>query len=209
MDFFLSFVILSVLCAICLVMIRMEQKKNNFSIKLELERQHLQEEALTDALTGVGNRLALRKAFRVLEHAPHRRYVLAMADLDGLKTFNDQFGHTCGDRCLESFGRALMASCGPDSAAFRFGGDEFCLLIADATAKDAARQCEKIRRTFADEEQRAAREKKRQRITVSIGIAEYRPGEQPSALLERADQELYRAKQSRNRVCAEQAQMDA
>jgi two-component system, cell cycle response regulator len=89
-----------------------------------------EEEATTDALTGLGNRRAL---VRDLEHAadadePGARHVLALYDLDGFKSYNDAFGHPAGDALLERLGANLAAALAGDGAAYRMGGDEFCLL---------------------------------------------------------------------------------
>src|SRR3954464_7648633 len=89
-----------------------------------------EEEATTDALTGLGNRRAL---VRDLEHAadadePAGRHVLALFDLDGFKSYNDAFGHPAGDALLERLGANLAAAVAGDGSAYRMGGDEFCLL---------------------------------------------------------------------------------
>src|SRR3954454_1636642 len=89
-----------------------------------------EEEATTDALTGLGNRRAL---VRDLEHAadadePAGRHVLALFDLDGFKSYNDAFGHPAGDALLERLGANLAAAVAGDGSAYRMGGDEVCLL---------------------------------------------------------------------------------
>jgi two-component system, cell cycle response regulator len=89
-------------------------------------------EALTDALTGLGNRRALvRDLERVLDgpHAEGREHVLALFDLDGFKGYNDTFGHPAGDSLLERLGSNLAALIGAHGGtAYRMGGDEFCIL---------------------------------------------------------------------------------
>src|SRR3954452_10203235 len=89
-----------------------------------------EEEATTDALTGLGNRRAL---VRDLEHAadadePGARHVLALYDLDGFKSYNDAFGHPAGDSLLERLGANLTGAMGGVGTAYRMGGDEFCVL---------------------------------------------------------------------------------
>jgi two-component system cell cycle response regulator len=87
------------------------------------------EEALTDALTGLGNR---RKLVRDLEEALHPGYLtpcaLVLYDLNGFKGYNDVFGHPAGDALLARLGARLGAAVGPDARAYRMGGDEFCVL---------------------------------------------------------------------------------
>jgi two-component system, cell cycle response regulator len=87
------------------------------------------EEALTDALTGLGNR---RKLMRDLEEALHPGYLrpcaLVLYDLNGFKGYNDVFGHPAGDALLARLGARLGDAVGPEARAYRMGGDEFCVL---------------------------------------------------------------------------------
>src|SRR5215210_2217951 len=88
------------------------------------------EEALTDALTGLGNR---RRLLADLEHALDRsdatQNVLVLLDLNGFKAYNDAFGHPAGDQLLSRVGGRLSAVAGGRGAAYRLGGDEFCALF--------------------------------------------------------------------------------
>jgi diguanylate cyclase (GGDEF)-like protein len=96
-----------------------------------------QSQALTDALTGLGNRrMLLEDLERAVSRSDHR--VLAMFDLDGFKAYNDSFGHPAGDALLARLGRKLAAAVGPYGRAYRLGGDEFCLLASpDGAHPDA------------------------------------------------------------------------
>jgi diguanylate cyclase (GGDEF)-like protein len=89
-------------------------------------------EAITDALTGLGNRRALIEALEdeLSDGHPHRRLALALFDLDGFKQYNDSFGHPAGDELLARLGQRLAESVGGIGTAFRMGGDEFCVLAA-------------------------------------------------------------------------------
>jgi diguanylate cyclase (GGDEF)-like protein len=89
------------------------------------------DEALTDALTGLGNRRALARALDELLPAalPERPLVLALFDLDGFKQYNDTFGHPAGDTLLQRLGGNLAAFLHGRGQAFRMGGDEFCALF--------------------------------------------------------------------------------
>jgi two-component system, cell cycle response regulator len=98
-----------------------------------------QEEALTDALTGLANRRALaleleRRMARGEDQAP---YLLALFDLDGFKHYNDTFGHPTGDALLQRLGRNLASQLAGRGSAYRMGGDEFCALIDVLEAPDA------------------------------------------------------------------------
>ncbi len=104
-----------------------------------------QEEALTDALTGLANRRAL--AFELEQRMAigdaRPPYLLALFDLDGFKHYNDTFGHPTGDALLQRLGRNLESQLGGHGTAYRMGGDEFCALIdvhdsSDATLKGVA-----------------------------------------------------------------------
>jgi two-component system, cell cycle response regulator len=89
-----------------------------------------QEEALTDALTGLGNRRALALELESrMAREDAQRYVLALFDLDGFKYYNDNFGHPAGDELLRRLGRSLDAQLTGQGEGYRMGGDEFCALI--------------------------------------------------------------------------------
>jgi two-component system, cell cycle response regulator len=91
-------------------------------------------EALTDALTGLGNRRALTRALEelVLDATPERPLVLALFDLDGFKQYNDTFGHPAGDTLLVRLGANLAAFLQGRGRAYRMGGDEFCAVFRTA-----------------------------------------------------------------------------
>ena len=176
----------------------MEQEKNNVSIDLERQRQRYYMEALTDALTGVWNRQALREAFRRLEtRAADRQVFLAMMDLDDFKRLNDTYGHYQGDRYLKALGQVLRETRTDQISAFRFGGDEFCVLLYDCSREESEQICRRFQEQFAAAEVHASCEQ----VSVSIGIARFESGEQPSHLLQRADTALYQAKQKKGSIC--------
>jgi diguanylate cyclase (GGDEF)-like protein len=87
-------------------------------------------DALTDPLTGLGNRRRLTADLQdaIDDAAAHRPYGLLIFDLDGFKGFNDSFGHPAGDALLARLGSALRTGVGEEAAAYRLGGDEFCVL---------------------------------------------------------------------------------
>jgi diguanylate cyclase (GGDEF)-like protein len=171
--------------------------------------------AFRDELTGLPGRRALDEKLRAL--GPH--YVIAMADVDHFKGFNDTHGHDVGDQVLKLVA-ARLAEAGGGGEAFRYGGEEFCVLFRDQTLKQALPQLEAIRGSV-ERYQMAVRGGARPRkheagirrrgdsvptqllsVTISIGGAE--PGAEartPSQVLKAADEALYRAKNGgRNRV---------
>lgn len=98
-----------------------------------------QEEALTDALTGLANRraLSLELERRMALGERQDSYVLALFDLDGFKHYNDSFGHPTGDALLQRLGCKLGEELGPNGSVYRMGGDEFCALIDVRDRADA------------------------------------------------------------------------
>ena len=157
--------------------------------------------ASTDELTGIANRRAfMRQLDRELSGAAEFGWPLALAmfDVDHFKSINDRYGHTVGDRVLQSIAaRAGEAIRGGDLLG-RLGGEEFGILMPGATAEDAAIVAERLR---------AAMEMPRPEdaglppVTVSIGIAEREDQREPAGLIVAADTALYAAKSAgRNRV---------
>ncbi len=153
-------------------------------MRLELV-DRLQEEALSDALTGIGNRRAAMHALAAL--APEDAIVLI--DLDHFKQVNDVHGHDAGDLELQSLGRFLADQVRHDDRVFRFGGEEFVMLLGGS---DSIAFITRLQGDWAA---------RGQLTTLSAGHAVHQRGENPQATLKRADEALYRAKRAgRNRV---------
>lgn len=166
--------------------------------------------AFVDGLAGVPNRRALDEALSRLSGD----YALAMVDVDHFKQFNDRHGHDAGDRVLASVAQLLKSTRG--AQAFRYGGEEFCLLFTGSRVRDAWQACEDVRssieqmrvqvRSASPSRQRTAQSKPKAsggvKVTVSIGLAER--GEKlrnTEDVLDAADKALYKAKsKGRNRV---------
>jgi diguanylate cyclase (GGDEF)-like protein len=109
-----------------------------FTVRAHLSMIEANErDALTDALTGLGNRRKLlRDADELFDGATDERPVLfGMFDLDGLKKYNDSYGHPAGDALLLRLGARLERAVAPDGRAYRIGGDEFCILVAGDAAQ--------------------------------------------------------------------------
>ncbi len=185
--------------------------------------RRLHKELFVDTLTETGNRRLLKQRLR--EEASYARrheqtIGLLLADLDHFKRVNDEHGHLTGDRLLAEIGRVLRETIRTEDSVFRFGGEEFCVLVRDGTSEGLIRLGERIRTAVEALEMPTQGEPVR--ITVSIGAALYGPTEAASRatladddpedsedgdiltnsiLLSRADQALYEAKASgRNRV---------
>jgi len=172
--------------------------------QLERERVRCETEAVTDELTGLFN----RRAFNLRLHEEvvrAQRYgspvSLVMMDLDGFKQINDSMGHGAGDALLTSVGMLLKSQLRATDVAFRYGGDEFALVLASTTESDAWVVSEKMRsilRSMVSHTETGMRV----HATASFGVASFgKDIADPQALLSAADAALYRAKQrGRDRV---------
>jgi diguanylate cyclase (GGDEF)-like protein len=171
-----------ILVAGCGLVFRFYRRRLDAATRVEMD--HLLRDAMTDALTGLGNHRDFQETFALelsaarAEGAP---LSLALVDLDEFKSINDRHGHKHGDRVLAAVGALLGSSYGEDQA-FRLGGDEFALLlpgttVAQAVAAMERRQSDSTWRLFG--------------ATLSIGIA---AGVDAEELREEADAALYEAK---------------
>jgi diguanylate cyclase (GGDEF)-like protein len=119
---------------------------------------------------------------------------LVIMDIDDFKTFNDTYGHLAGDEALRSLGR-VIANCVRDrDIACRYGGEEFSVILPATTAAEAFDVAERIR--LAYQEVRRHSDRPDGARSVSAGVSELRPIDEPEAFLHRADVALYRAKHS-------------
>lgn len=172
---------------------------------LQVHNQHLKNASMTDGLTGLFNRAAFdQQVANLFVQAQQQQTPLSvmLIDADHFKSYNDQFGHVAGDEALRQLGKILQHTSRKTDIAARYGGEEFVLILpettADAALQIAQRLCEQVAQTtFAH-----------CAMTVSIGVATWpQIGQQASisALIEVADQALYRAKrQGRNQVAQAQ-----
>jgi diguanylate cyclase (GGDEF)-like protein len=174
-------------------------------MRQELERAYAEVERLaqTDPLTGLANR---RHFMGVLAQEVERseRYgrplSLVALDLDHFKAVNDAHGHAAGDDVLREAARALRAVCRDVDLAARMGGEEFSLLLPETDAAGARIVAERVRERIAGKAHRAPAGQTF-RVTASLGVARLRPGASGEALLQAADEALYRAKAAgRNQV---------
>lgn len=164
------------------------------SLRIAAERMENLLSATTDGLTGLARREVLE---RRLASIPPGSYALVLCDIDHFKRVNDTRGHDAGDEVLRSFGRLLAGRAGV--AAHRLGGEEFCLLVPRSDTDYAAELAEMVR--VAVEGLVLGGLAGGLRITSSFGVASSRPGETGPEVLKRADEALYRAKETgRNRV---------
>jgi two-component system, cell cycle response regulator len=178
--------------------LRVEHKEPD-QVKLEEE---LFQAAVTDPLTGVPNRrwFQERAGSALLEASRHGHPIGAVfIDVDHFKQINDKSGHEAGDLVLKETARRIDGARRSEDLLCRYGGEEFVLLLPHADLPQASMFGERVRAAVVAAPMQAAGQPLA--VTVSIGIAVHRFGEPLEALLKRADQAMYRAKeQGRNRV---------
>ncbi len=162
--------------------------------------------ARTDALTQLRNRLNLGDDL-ASAHARSQRsgrgYCLVMCDVDSFKRYNDTYGHQAGDEVLRALGATLSAQARQGDSVYRYGGEEFLLLLPDEALSSAAAAGERIRSAIEDLAIVHSGSRVAGVVTISVGVAAFDPGEDTTsqAMLARADAALYEAKTAgRNRV---------
>jgi len=155
-------------------------------------------DAFTDALTGLSNRRALQDVLQGLARSG-RTTALLYIDADYFKRINDRHGHELGDMALRKIAFAMRGVLEPGDHAFRLGGEEFLILLGDASSAEALKRAEDLR---IDVEASPVDHKgERVPFTVSIGIAQWRASESFADALAQADSCLYEAKRAgRNRT---------
>ncbi len=156
--------------------------------------ERLDEYSVTDPLTGLYNKREFyTRMFEEIRKAETygRKLSIVMFDLDGFKEWNDNYGHLEGDRLLKELGNLLRERLRNTDIPFRFGGDEFVIIMPETSAISAERAMRHIlsgvERLTSDKEGK---------VTLSVGIAEYHPREGMEEIVERADRAMYIAKKT-------------
>jgi diguanylate cyclase (GGDEF)-like protein len=165
----------------------------------------LQKLAITDGLTKLYNSRYFYNQLD-LEVDRSRRYhhtlSLLLLDIDHFKDYNDAYGHLEGDKVLIRIGEVIKACLRKMDTAYRYGGEEFTVILPETNGEEAVTVAERIR-TGIEKEIFSPEAGKEVTITISIGITEYIPGERISALVERADKAMYVSKENgRNKISA-------
>lgn len=161
--------------------------------RIESSRKQLERTSNTDTLTGLLNRRALLAAADTLFDSAKRtdgRVVMLFADMDRFKSVNDGRGHAMGDQVLKRLGEILRDSIRGDDVAARYGGDEFVILLKNASMDEG----EQIARRIQDQVQEFAREHDLNfGVTIALGETPTH-GDTIDSLLQRVDEALYRSK---------------
>jgi diguanylate cyclase (GGDEF)-like protein len=156
--------------------------------------------ATVDALTGLPNRRGIARALdEAMAHVREGgRYAVLLVDVDHFKSVNDLLGHQSGDRALAQIGWVIAENIRGVDVAGRYGGEEFLVLLRDATRDRAMQIAERLRAAIETSGLAYADGKP---LTISIGVAYARAADTTVEVVERADRALYRAKHAgRNRV---------
>ena len=165
--------------------------------------------ALTDPLTGIGNRAAMQSAGRTQIELALRHGLpmsLLLIDIDHFKRINDTYGHAKGDVVLQLLARTIARTVRRSDQAFRYGGEEFVVLLGHTDLAGAEVMAERIRILVAGS--RELHRELSEGVTVSVGVGTLREQDTLETLCERADRALYLAKRSgRNRVVSAAAEL--
>ncbi len=174
--------------------------------KLKESERKYRELSILDELSGLYNS---RYFYRQIEKEVDRinRYggslSLILLDIDNFKVFNDKFGHVEGDEALSRLGEVIRRCMRKTDSAYRYGGEEFTVLLPVTRCGEGRVIAERIRTMFKNETFFPSPGES-VHLTVSLGIAEYRPNENMKKFVHRADQLMYQAKESgKDRICVE------
>ena len=176
----------------------LQEKMNQlseYSQRLIDDNIKLSTQAATDELTTLYNRRyfdirLLEETSRADRH--EHQLSLIMIDADGFKSYNDKFGHPAGDRVLRHLGRVIRASIRKSDIPFRYGGDEFAVILPQCPVKDAARIAGKMVKAVIEIELNDSQVQDLGGVTISCGVAQYAGA--LDRLVTDADKCLYAAK---------------
>jgi len=180
-------------------------KANSEIDQLRRELSELAEQAALDALTQLSNRRSFDKEImRLAEEAVANETPLCLliSDIDHFKKCNDTYGHVVGDKVLQSFAKVLAHICEGKGFPARYGGEEFVVLLPNSSLDSAVKIAEDIRIVTQNMKiKQRGSDQEIDRITTSLGVAQYQANEDIQDYIGRADNALYQAKESgRNQV---------
>ncbi len=193
----------------------MQDSSANMSVQLAGAQQEILElrenlarvvtESERDFLTGSLNRKAFDQRFaEAIAYATEsgEDLTLIMLDIDHFKKFNDEFGHLIGDEVIKIVARTLAETLKGTDTIARYGGEEFAVILPSTPGSGGMVVAEMVRKSIAGKElKHKSTGENFGKITVSVGVASLKRGEDAAALIERADKALYQSKRlGRNRV---------
>ena len=183
---------------------RAEDYARELEYKVMERTAQLEEQSRTDPLTGLLNVRHLQSIMNQVLKAAQRReepVCFIYMDIDNFKPINDEMGHQAGDEVLKSIARIILSCCWEEDRSFRYGGDEFCILLPNCDAKQAEDAvCTRIRNALRE---------KWDTLKISIGAVDTQPPEYASAdeLIRRADAAMYADKKQHKAL--EEAEAEA
>ena len=175
--------------------------------ELEKLNRMLFEQSRQDPLTRLGNRLRMREDLEALQSRAERYghdYAVVLCDVDHFKAYNDLYGHLAGDDVLQRVSAAISSSLRGGDAAYRYGGEEFLIVLPEQTVEAAITIADRLRHTIEDLAIPHEATPPGNIITISAGVAAFSSSGAPDDLLKEADAALYAAKKAgRNQVSSE------
>lgn len=185
-----------------------ESNREIESLRAEVTRAR--DASLVDALTGLTNRRGFDQALEAClaslstadANDPAAQPCLLMCDIDHFKKINDTYGHLFGDKVIRAVAQVLTDNVKGRDTAARYGGEEFIVLLPGTPLNGAHALAEKIRCAIEGGRiKKSGNEEIIAKVTISLGVARYVPGESAMSFIERADKALYTAKHGgRNQV---------
>ncbi|MGD0844466.1 MAG: sensor domain-containing diguanylate cyclase [Geobacteraceae bacterium] len=164
--------------------------------ELRQSEQRYREMSITDSLTKLYNsRHFFRQLGNEVERAKRYGFPLSLIllDIDDFKRYNDSYGHLEGDDVLKALSNVIRKNLRASDSAFRYGGEEFTILLPETESENAFIAAERLRKDF-ENLVLSPLPGVEEHMSVSIGVSRYIPGEQPSTFLKRVDEAMYKAK---------------
>jgi diguanylate cyclase (GGDEF)-like protein len=170
--------------------------------------------AITDSLTGLHNHRYFKQFFKhemARAKRYHKPFSIIMLDVDDFKSYNDSFGHSTGDRLLCLMGSLILQTVRNVDVAFRYGGEEFIVLLPETKLEKAILAAERLRHSIADGTAKKMVGTANRGVTVSIGVASFpENADQMDELFNIVDSLLYRAKRcGKNKVYHQESLLPA
>lgn len=166
---------------------------------LKRENEELKKQVATDSLTGLYNKRKLKSDLEEqinLYNRHNDEFSLIMMDIDHFKTINDTYGHETGDDILAKVGEMFKAYTRAEDKVYRYGGEEFCVIMPKTGKEEAIKAGERLREVLSSYSENGL-----PKFTMSAGVSNYSAGETACDTIKRADNALYEAKNNgRNRL---------
>lgn len=170
----------------------------------EKRERYLQKLSIKDALTGLYNQRHFNDSLEKEISRSNRHKCplsLIMLDIDNFKKYNDTYGHLEGNKVLKGVSVAIKNSIREIDSAYRYGGEEFTVILPETIANDAVILAERVRKSI--ENQKFSHKKEELNVTASFGVTQYQIKERIEDFVGKADKNMYNAKDlGKNRVCS-------